>query len=930
MSNSFKTAACTALRSFAVLVLGVSAFAVSCVREGADSPDRPVRAGEIRIEYSVDGVENATRSVTATAAEGLLKDVHVIFFNNDGTFIACQKADVTNGSSFFSFPVPEGVTEGVEYKTLIVGNALSWLPSGSTTLAEYLNTMSSKGYNYIRDALVAVGIKRIDISQGLPMWGEIRSDSGTSGGFIFTREPGGTFRLSGHIAFSRSVCRIDLKNNVATKLEITRVKLCNYRVGGYYFHQDVAYGSVVSGIGDTDGWVSVNAPNSGTQSLTAAIYTFPNMVPTVTQDDNVTTFLMIAGKYEGDNKETYYRFNMANNGSSQILRRNHCYTGTINSVSGPGSSTEDDVKGDTIGMLDYQVSDWQDGDAIMVEDGKGNYLRLSATEVFFSSVSGITELVNVQTNSGLTWTASWDSDATDYVDKSKFEFLKSSESVLQVSTNSNNVGSKLYKARLIISATGGTVQGNLKAKLDLIQFSSSQEMRILTVDGKTGTVQSTIPPSGGSVWLPVRTGSRSATWRVEGGNADICQWTSSGIDGGVLRVDFGPNVTTSPRVSTLKVIRVLDGGTDDTDVAAVQVELSQNAYDNAVITIDPIVPPGGFVLKGIEDNPLVYTSSVLGNNPPAGTHFYSDMQIFTVNINGDSYTYDVVSSFDSADAAVYKDVDALLRTSPYLFNKIADCHSGESFAFYSWRMGPGDPAIRGDIEIRVKNNTDIIQTVKIPITIVTDYKEEDTTIKRKDGKTILVPDRNLGAPYRVINGTFVPAKYFSSRTNTMITGREGAYGKYVEWAGFLFNKAALSSPNSHETLILNHWVVPNADDACIYSKWYKSSDALCWRLPKREDCEAIIDNLTISKGRVFVFDKNKKNGCYFPLVTADQTGALGQSNGASFPYTNYFADDAGLFLSTETSGSSASAYRSGTSSMANYYPCRLVREIPSE
>lgn len=371
MSNSFKTAACTALRSLAVLVLGVSAFAVSCVREGADSPDRPVRAGEIRIEYSVDGVENATRSVTATAAERLLKDVHVIFFNNDGTFIACQKADVTNGSSFFSFPVPEGVTEGVEYRTLIVGNALSWLPSGSTTLAEYLNTMSDKGYKTIHDNIAALTAGRIDVEKGLPMWGEVYSSFGGVSSFVLYKNNTGSYYFNGHITFYRAVCRLDLTNNVADKLVITKVKVCNYRAGGYYFLQNVPYGEVQAGVDSDEEWISVDAPSGSVQSVTAKVYTFPNTVSVVSQNDDQTTYLMIAGKYNGSAAETYYRFNMAANGAKQLLQPNHCYKGIISNVTGPGSDTPGGAKDATIPMFDYNVSDWYGNDDVDDDGTKG-------------------------------------------------------------------------------------------------------------------------------------------------------------------------------------------------------------------------------------------------------------------------------------------------------------------------------------------------------------------------------------------------------------------------------------------------------------------------------------------------------------------------------------------------------------------------------
>lgn len=363
MSSSYMTAVSTALRSLGVLVLCVSVFALSCVREGG-GPEWPVRAGEIRIEYSVDGEENVTRSVTATAAERLLKDVHVMFFNSDGTFIACQKADVTAGTSFFSFPVPDGITEGVAYKTLIVGNASSWLPSASSTFADYLETLPSKGYKNISDNLAAVSSSMIDASKGLPMWGEVYSSFGGASDFVLHKNNTGSYYFNGHIVFYRAVCRLDLTNKVADKLVITRVKVCNYRAGAYYFLQNVPYGNVTSAVDSGDGWVSVDAPSGSAQSVTAKLYAFPNTVSVVSQNDDQTTYLMIAGKYNGSTTETYYRFNMAANGAKQLLQSNHCYTGVISNVTGAGSDTPGGAKDATIPMFEYNVSDWYGNDDI--------------------------------------------------------------------------------------------------------------------------------------------------------------------------------------------------------------------------------------------------------------------------------------------------------------------------------------------------------------------------------------------------------------------------------------------------------------------------------------------------------------------------------------------------------------------------------------
>ena len=111
----------------------------------------------------------------------------------------------------------------------------------------------------------------------------------------------------------------------------------HFRKGGYYFHNDVpwapASGEELGGINDGK-WITVGTPadltdGSKRQEVRAQIYAFPNMVPVVVQNDKATTYLMIAGYYQDGTvntasnpkqKLTYYRFNMAENGRSQLLR----------------------------------------------------------------------------------------------------------------------------------------------------------------------------------------------------------------------------------------------------------------------------------------------------------------------------------------------------------------------------------------------------------------------------------------------------------------------------------------------------------------------------------------------------------------------------------------------------------------------------------
>ena len=118
----------------------VSAAVAGCVRDDTDplaGPDTG-SSGELRIAFSIDGMEADTRAVATDPHERNLKDVHVLFFTQDGNYITYQHANVTAGSSYVSFPIPKGLTAGESYRTLVIGNAHDHVPTGYSTFDAYL------------------------------------------------------------------------------------------------------------------------------------------------------------------------------------------------------------------------------------------------------------------------------------------------------------------------------------------------------------------------------------------------------------------------------------------------------------------------------------------------------------------------------------------------------------------------------------------------------------------------------------------------------------------------------------------------------------------------------------------------------------------------------------------------------------------------
>lgn len=615
---SNKIAANAVLCGLSILALAFSSSAlVSCVREGADTP-LPVGRDEVRVNYSIEGIEGGTdayatrtggessspalapltRSVDATAAECVLNDVDIIFFGQDDNYLTVVPVNVTAGTSYFSFKVPEQLTVGTPYKTLIVGNMSSYLRDASD-LVSYIGTLGDKKdrkYDTVREYLAAVAEGRVKASSPLPMWGEVCAADGSVTDFMVSDDDG-HYTFSGHLVFRRSVCRIDLKSNVADKLIIAKVKLNNYRNGGYFFHSDVVYGGVSKGLTGSDAdWTEVASPSDGStyQELKSALYSFPNIVPLVTPSDEVTTCLMIAGYFQDgtDNtpsapktKLTYYRFNFSGDGGHQILRRNHAYAGIVNRVSGPGADTEEEAMTSNVPKINIDVDNiWDDDDIVPVVDDKGNWMLLSRRSVSFFGEAGLKDTVKVRVKDGLTWSAAWETAAAEYPDKDSFSFTKA-EGLLALATLTDNDSGRMRQARLKVTATGATVTDPLSAYVDVMQVAESV---ILTVDGQTPELTKEVSDDGSTLAMVVRTGSRACKWKVSASAGSFVTTVpsagSDGEDGGLMSVTVPANTTGAARTCTLTVNRFLKNGDADNSTPSVDVIVSQEA--NGILKVD--------------------------------------------------------------------------------------------------------------------------------------------------------------------------------------------------------------------------------------------------------------------------------------------------------------------------------------------------------
>lgn len=814
-------------------------------RAGSELMDVPA-PGTVRVGYTIDGLME-TRSTPVLGHERTLVDVHILFYTEAGSYVTYQHANVTSGTSSFTFPIPAVLTPNTPYKTLVLGNSHDHVPSGFASFDAYLEQSSTMSYDEMYEQVYAE--RNMDHSSGsthsgsLPMWGQFVDGDGHEIAFQFTEQSDGRVEFTGSAHFSRSVCRLDLRHLAAQNLIIDAVKLCNYRSAGYYFHNDAPKGGIVDGLSDQS-WISVSAPTQNVQELNGGVYAFPNIVPVVVQNDSQTTYLMIRGYYQDgtDNtpenpkkKLTYYRFNMAENGRSQILRRNYRYLAIINSVKGPGSDDEQGAHDEEAPMLDYTVDDsWADDDGNTVTDDKGNYLTISRAMVTFDGYKDLSEAVKVVVKDGLTWSVEWDPTLVGE-ESSKFRYARVDDRQFSVTTLEDNATDFSRNARLIVKASGGTVDPKkpLTATVSVMQFSSKDEMATLMVDGQTGTVEQTVTGSGATLRFQVETGSLKSGWSVTDPNNTAATagvtWTLKGANRGVLEVDVPTNITAGERAFTLKVQRLGSDGQVDGSVNPVMIQITQPKSDY-LLSVNPSVPQDqeGLVIEGFDPEPKVRPNGI------------SAQRKFTVLLaDPDNYTWKVESSFakdydlfltrtDPADVTT----EAKWRNNSTVVNSITGLKNGESIWINVFRTGPGDPTFTGTLTFTaVPESGGETQSINVTVTVKTSCTINDVLLPAPSGiDYVLMADRNLGATPRIQNGKYVSSGFYTANAAVHITGKPYPENVNSQFEGSYYLSSAFTASSMRSLWLGDVGTGTNADEAGEFSPWYKTADMSKWIL----------------------------------------------------------------------------------------------------
>lgn len=888
------------------LMMAAGLLTASCDRDDTFTAKLPAGDGILEVDYRFDGGMPLSRGMATQPHETDLRQAHILFFNPDdadtdpGTFVGYSTVAVPGGKSKFSFDPPETLLDGVKYRVIALGNGDSFVPDGSGSLAEWLSTYQGT-YKDALGELTAVhsGIFTRNTPGVLPMFGNWVDENDRQLTFTISRNAEGVVTVTekGAFLFSRAVCRFDIHNLVGHLLKIESARLVNTRNAGLYLADGINAGdveplstSISKPAGDgSDGYMPVTTDMTPgvttTQRLEASLYGFPNTVNTTVQNDKSTTALIIAGYYYDsekgtyDDKLTFYRFNYANVGESQALKRNYCYRATIKGVKRRGADDEKGAYNDSSPIFDYDVDEeWGTTDDNFTSDKDGNFLVVSKTHLTFDGDANESDFIElrVSTNPELTWTVEpVDEEGNE---NTKFTFEKLDNNSVKCGPNEKNetdyVRYGYYQIRAVNPKTGA----DLKMKVYLMQLSTKYNVKTLTVNGNTGEFEQLLNPMGGSVLFKVVTGSNDNPWDAVDSGDHLMNWDTQGIyftnhgnNNTTLEIRVPANITGETREATLIVSLTND---PDNKVKPVTIKLKQEPSPQLMDIIN--FPASGEIILECLD---------LSDGNPNGIAQYRS---FPVRLTDPAnYRYEVTSNFDKDIDLVlsYKENVGPLSLHPVYADqsaghrhddKLTECEHGNAFYINAFRTGPGDPEITGTITVKAYNPSDPNARTEERSFTVKLHSEKcnvnDVVILNGESN-ILLADRNLGAVSRIQpDGVIATARYYSTDDFFKITGLTGQLDptKTDNYLGIVQDNTYGSKNNTEINFCNSNIKVTDCpqlffSDNNHVNSFYAEN---VWKCPTSAEWNTIIPKIRFSKWRPFVLSdlKDKSSGKELPVA----------------------------------------------------------------
>lgn len=756
----------TLTKTVRILTLAATAICVtSCAEEVFDRPIGGIDTsdGQISVLYEVEGDIPLTRGIAATEHEMKLKDVYILFFDNDsdpnkfGKFAGYTRTTASDPSAL-RFDTPESVLDDHDYRLLVVGNADEYTENGIDRLSSRLDAMlatAEKTYDIteVHKDLLAYSETEVTSTEPgvLPMSGRFVSQSSDQELiFRISRSPEGvTIPENCIFRFQRAICRIDIHNLVGDVLDIKYVRLVNTRDHGAYFFDGLNQGQFHEVTFTTNGvnpaYIEMpepasleNGQPSKLQRLEAEMYCFPNIRNTCLPNDTETTAIMIAGYYiepdthVKDTELTYYRFNLSNAGDSQTLQRNFCYRATIKGVRQRGYETEDKAYNATSPIFTYDISEeWDTDDDNVVTDKDGNFLVVNKSLLTFSGDQCGADVVKLTVNVSDNMT--WKLEMADEETKRWFqaEPIKGAESetikAFTCGPREENHTQYYREGLLTIVATNTKTGSELRKDVRLVQLTTSGDVKCLIVNDYMSDFVQEVSKNGQTISYKIVTGNPTNRWTATDVDGKQEQWkdkigfNGGGTNGNYFTITFPANIY-EERFIDIKFEFKSDDETYNGEIKPITVRFHQEKCDQP-LTIEGWPTDGILELNCFDTNTGWQQANCV-----------AQARKFTVHLSrDDEHHYEVYSTFDkyrdltlsyydgsylhghevksihpglgSLDTGGKNYLDDVTNENNYC-NKLTNQNSDSGFYINAFRMGPGDSPIEGTITVQVKDKND--------------------------------------------------------------------------------------------------------------------------------------------------------------------------------------------------------------------------------
>ena len=888
----------------------VPLLAAGCSDEVPYVPVAPVQSdGALSVPYEVDGDMTVTsRGVLAASHETKLDHVYIMFFDaeNSDLFAAYASVNVPAGKKRLSFDPPEELARDHDYRVLAIGNSSDYRSADGKTLEQAIREFSDNYSAAMGQFTVAFdGAVTSDTPGRLPLWGRYVDSSDEEALFRITADAEDKVTVvdQGRFYFSRAICRVDLHNLVGHILDIRSARVVNGRNAAYVFSDGRNAGDITpfepqtapDGIGYKPITSDMTPGVNTTQRLEGSLYAFPNIVNTSVVNDKHTTALIIAGYYIENGKKddylTYYRFNLANLGESQVLRRNYCYRATVKGVRRRGATDEKTAYNDSSPIFEYDVDEeWGATDDNVVTDKDGNFLVVNKTHLTFQGDAHEADFVElrVSTNPELEWIVEWVDEPGHSNDK--FTFEKLSNQAVKCGPLEENHSAYVRYGYCRISAKNTQTGKTLHMPIYLMQLSTVDNVKTLTVNGETGTLRQALNPMGGTVEFQVVTGSAANAWSAEDDGNMLMNWDTQGVS----FTDHGSNKTSL-------VITVPANTTGQTRTACIIVSLDDNetAEDGSKRVPDVMIE------LSQETSPQLLDVINMPTNGPLDIQCFStetgnqngvvNPKSFTVKLTDSRYRYKVTSTFNKSrdlvlSAAAHRGIGsaspayAVQTASSIEGDELTDLGNGTQFWLNPFRTGPNDPRITGTITVTAYNPDDPTAPTEersFTVRLISEPVEINDVILTNGTNSYLLADRNFGTTPRIDEGGEVhTAAYYDYRDFVQVTGTAV---KPID-SGFCgimttmdldvnYQDKYISNLSYTDAQVTNLWGENNQGINAIYS-----SKRNAWQLFDATISDAISSRIAVSKERKYIMsDYLNSDGkivcCWLPNVAGRYQGS---------------------------------------------------------